>query len=104
MEAAVLKELATVEAMRAQLGSQPLRPLDAERTARTLNSLTETLAKLKRLRVGLPAQAVSHEDDDVPEDIDEFRFELARRLEAFFKSRTEAAGVEAISAPTAAQG
>src|SRR5204863_374505 len=37
LEAAVLKELATVETMRASLGSEPLRPADAERTARTLS-------------------------------------------------------------------
>ena len=45
LEAAVLKELASVETMRASLGAEPRRPADAERTARTLSVLTETLGE-----------------------------------------------------------
>jgi hypothetical protein len=43
---AVLEELGAVEAMRARLKREPQNPADAERTARTLSSLTETLQKL----------------------------------------------------------
>src|SRR5262249_20141151 len=46
---AVLEELAAAEALRAQLGSDPQSPQHAERTARILSSLTETLQKLQRL-------------------------------------------------------
>src|SRR5262249_13698333 len=42
---AVLEELAAVETMRAQLIREPQSPVDAERTARTLSILTETLQK-----------------------------------------------------------
>jgi hypothetical protein len=87
LEQAVLKELATVETMRASLGREPLRPMDAERTARTLSVLTETLAKLRRLRLAAAPQTGPDHDDDMPADIDEFRNEFARRIDAFIASR-----------------
>ena len=95
LEAAVLKELSTVETMRASLGAEPLRPMDAERTARTLSTLTETLAKLRRLRLAQPHSGLSETgicDDDMPADIDEFRREFARRIELFVASRADGAG------------
>ena len=88
LEQAVLKELATVETMRASLGAEPLRPMDAERTARTLSTLTETLAKLRRLRLAAQPQS-DQTDDDIP-DIDAFRLDLARRIDLFVASRTHA--------------
>lgn len=88
LEQAVLKEIASVEAMRASLGSEPLRPMDAERTARALSVLTETLSKLRRLRLAAAAPAGPDYDDDMPADIDEFRRELARRIRVFVQSRT----------------
>jgi len=94
LEAAVLKELATVEAMRASLGAEPLRPVDAERTARTLAVLTETLAKLRRLRLAAQPQSGSDHDDDIP-DIDELRRDLARRINLFVASRTGGGSAEA---------
>src|SRR5262245_27012740 len=84
---AVREELAAVETLRAQLKRAPKSPHDAERTARTLSSLTETLQKLQRLQCAAP-QSGSH-DDDMPADIDEFRTELARRIEAFVASRSD---------------
>ena len=87
LEAAVLKELSVVEKMRASLGAEPLRPMDAERTARTLSMLTETLSKLRRLRLG--AQQPGHTEDDDILDIDAFRLDLARRIEAFVASQPD---------------
>jgi hypothetical protein len=84
---AVLEELAAVENLRAQLKREPQSPQDAERTARTLSSLTETLQKLQRLQCAVPQSGSC--DDDVPSDIDEFRTELARRIEAFVASRPD---------------
>jgi len=99
LEAAVLKELAVVELMRANLGSEPLRPLEAQVTARTLSVLTETLAKLRRLRLGSAPQTGSIENDnDYPADIDAFRREFARRVDAFVASRTDA-GCAAAAGP-----
>lgn len=82
---AVREELTAVESLRARLKSEPQGTQDAERTARTLSSLTETLQKLQRLKCAAPNTG-SH-DDDLPADIDEFRTELARRIEAFVASR-----------------
>jgi hypothetical protein len=105
LERAALAELATIEAMRAALGRVPQRPIDAERTVRTLGLLTQILQQLQRLRVGSAAHAKTnsgtndHDDDmsadlpdDWPRDIDEFRRELARRIDAFVASRTGAGG------------
>jgi hypothetical protein len=93
LEAAVLKELAVVERQRAALGPEPLRPFDANIIARTLSSLTETLSKLRRLRLAAqPQPDVTH--DDMPADIDEFRNELARRIRAFVASRTGGGGTD----------
>jgi hypothetical protein len=55
---------------------------EAERTARTLASLARTLREAAALNQ--PEEAASHDDPDddpVPGDIDEFRRELARRLQ-----------------------
>jgi hypothetical protein len=86
LERAIEKELAAVEIMRDRYGPLPQPPTDAERTARTLSSLTETLFKVRRLRaMGTPVPAVI-DDIDLPSDIDEFRHALARRIEAFVRS------------------
>ena len=92
---AVLEELRAVEAMRAKLKRNPA---DAERTARTLSSLTETLQKLQRLQCTLPETELK-DDDDMPADIDEFRNELARRINAFVDSRTGGDDVEGTAVP-----
>jgi hypothetical protein len=87
LECAVRAEVGKVTALREQLKNLPRRPRDAETTARTISSLTETLQKLQRLRCALPSG--SHNNDDMPADIDEFRNELARRIDAFVASRSQ---------------
>ena len=94
LEAAVLKELATVETMRASLANEPQRPADAAHTARTLASLTDTLSKLRRLRLAAQPQQDNNAHDDMPADIDEFRNELARRIRALVASRTGGGGAD----------
>src|SRR5262249_33423509 len=81
---AVLEEIGAVETMRANLNPEPQTPADADRTARTLSSLTETLQKLQRLQCTHPETEIK-DDDDMPADIDEFRRELARRIRAFIE-------------------
>jgi predicted transcriptional regulator len=83
---AVLEELAAVETMRARLKREPQSPVDAERTTRTISGLTETLQKLQRLQCALPENG--SDNDDMPADIDEYRRDLARRIDAFVESRT----------------
>jgi hypothetical protein len=104
LEQGVLKELATVEALRARLSGEPQRPIDAERTARTLSLLTQTLQHLQRMRAGqmLAAQPTAtdhHHDDDLPADIDAFRLDLARRIDAFVQSELDAQDADARSGP-----
>jgi hypothetical protein len=101
LHGAVLEELAAVETMRARLRRKPQNPADAERTARTLSSLVETLQKLRRLQCTLPETELK-DDDDMPADIDEFRRELARRIKAFVESRAERDDGDGISTPTLA--
>jgi hypothetical protein len=59
-----------------------------ERAARTLTALTRTLRELNELLSEQP-QTGRLCDCDVPEDIDEFRNELARRIEAFVASQPD---------------
>jgi hypothetical protein len=88
LEAAVEKELRKVENLRAGPGSPTERSVDHERVARTLATLTETLFKVRRLRQ--PGGSQATDDDDLPSDADEFRRDLARRIEAFVRSRADA--------------
>jgi hypothetical protein len=53
---------------------------EAERRARTLASLTKTLAELRRLRADEELQRPA-DDDAIPRDLDELRRALSRRLE-----------------------
>ena len=98
LEQLVLHEIASEEARRAQRGSERT-PAATERGARTLAILTQTLQSLQRLRAGDPIYANppdrdSIHDDDMPHDIDEFRRDLARRIDAFVASRTDAGDAE----------
>jgi hypothetical protein len=83
---AVLNELTAIESLRDRLKNEPQSRVAAERTARTLSTLTDTLQKLQRLQYAVPASGSLY---DIPADIDEFRNELARRIEAFVASRAD---------------
>jgi hypothetical protein len=85
-------ELGAVERMRAQLGAQAQSPADAEKTARTVESIMRTLKELDRLRFAQPAAMTAAEQDDIddlPRDLDEFRRALAARIDAFVASELE---------------
>lgn len=91
LEREVEEQLASVRTMRAQAGPLPLGSADAERTARTLQTLTETLSKVRRLRAPATQLTGSDDFDDMRGDIDEFRRTLARRIETFVRGRTDGA-------------
>jgi hypothetical protein len=80
---AVLDELAAIDALPAHARNAG----GSARSARTLASLTETLQKLQRMQP-TPANA-GPDDADLPADIDEFRKELARRIDVFVLERTD---------------
>jgi hypothetical protein len=74
---AVVEELSAIEVLR----MQPRSARSFSNMTRTLVNLTETLQKLQRLQ---PDNVnPGPDDDDMPADIDEFRNEIARRIEAF---------------------
>ena len=87
LEALVVKELEAEETARAELVLRPRTRHDAERCARTLSVLTQTLQTLQRMRAGGTGGGNSVDYDDMPEDMDAFRNELARRIRLFVESR-----------------
>jgi hypothetical protein len=77
---AIERELAQIEALIGATEGSTAAPSETERRARTLASLTRTLKEIARLRAAAkkPKQA---DDGFVPRDIDEYRRDLARRLD-----------------------
>jgi hypothetical protein len=102
LEQAVMRELARVERLRSEnVGSAP-RSAESERIARTLSTLTQTLSRVRALQEPERFPDDDHDQfDDMPADIDDFRRELARRIDAFVASRTDA-GVSATGEPDGA--
>ncbi len=89
LQQAVERELAKVERLKEETGSETRRTMAVERIARTLSALTQTLFKVRALREpGSVTADAPH--DDLPADIDGFRDALARRIEAFVASRADA--------------
>lgn len=88
LERLIELELAALEATRAELGLLARASTEAERCARTLSILSQALRTVIRLRAGTASEQGSSDDDDMPDDIDDFRNELARRIHAFVDSRT----------------
>jgi hypothetical protein len=88
LEAALGNELRKVENQRAARGNAIQRSIDDERLARTLSMLTETLVKVRRLR-HISGNLQATDDDNFPADADEFRIDLARRIEMFVRSRAD---------------
>ncbi len=88
VQTAVERELKAIERLLGVLG--PSDGSESERMARTLASLARTLREVALLNGRGEGTATDEPDDDpVPRDIDEFRRELARRIEAFVGSRTD---------------
>lgn len=75
-----------VKQLREQERAEPLTEQAVIRLSRILASLTDAVIKLDRHTGG--ASGAAGEPDDLPENIDEFRNELARRIRAFVASRT----------------
>jgi hypothetical protein len=91
LEALVLKQIEAVEQGGIARPGRRTTAAAADRRARTLSTLTQTLHTLQRLRAGENPEHESGNDDfdDRPRDINEFRRDLARRIEAFVASRTD---------------
>jgi hypothetical protein len=79
--------LAAIEATIARLGAGSAHPRELERAARALAALTRTLRELNSLL--RQQQAGAADDPYTPEDIDTFRRELTRKIEAIIASRDD---------------
>jgi hypothetical protein len=86
LQSAVARVLPAIEATIARLASGPQRPREMEQAGRTLSSLTRTLRELNAL---LAEHKAETGDDEPPRDIDEFRQELARRLQGIIATRKQ---------------
>lgn len=100
IEALVVKEIEAEETVRKLFRGKRRVATTSERNARTLATLTQTLHALQRLRAGSLPEQETLTDDDTPHDIDEFRRDLARRIDAFVASRTDAGDADENSGVT----
>ena len=100
IEALVAKEIEAEETVRKLFRGKRRVATTSERNARTLATLTQTLHALQRLRAGSLPEQETLTDDDTPHDIDEFRRDLARRIDAFVASRTDAGDADGNSGVT----
>ena len=92
-----MKEIEAEETAQARRGKGRRMPTAADRSTRRLADLTRTLHILQQVRAGRPPrEETAHDDmfDDMPIDIDQFRIDLARRIDAFVASRTKPADAE----------
>jgi hypothetical protein len=84
----VARVLPAIEATIARLAGGAHHPRDMEQASRTLGSLTRTLRELNGLLSEHNARLdAADPDDDMPEDMDAFREDLARQIDAFMASR-----------------
>lgn len=91
IQSAVERELAAVERVLDVVGAAD--PGEAERSARTLASISRTLREVAALNQ--PDEVTPPDDTDndpIPRDIDEFRRELTRRIRNFIEARRNGAG------------
>jgi hypothetical protein len=91
LQSAVARVLPAIEATIARLAAGPHNPREMELAGRTLSSLTRTLRELNGLLSQHHARPAATDpyDDDMPEDMDEFRYDLARRIDDFMRSRAD---------------
>jgi len=88
LQSAVARVLPAIEATIARLAAGPHHPREMEQAGRALGALTRTLRELNALLSQHNARPGTAFDDDMPEDIDAFRLDLARRIDAFVESRS----------------
>jgi hypothetical protein len=109
IQGVVEREIAAVERVLAVVG--PSDQVEAEGSARTLASIARTLREISALNLPDPsasdeAKAANDIDDDaIPQDMDEFRRELARRIHAIVDAqrREESGGDNAADAESHAR-
>jgi hypothetical protein len=86
LQGAVARVLPAIETIIARLAAGPQHPREMEQAGRALGALTRTLRELNALLNQQNALA-GNAYDDMPEDMDAFRENLARRIDAFMEAR-----------------
>ena len=82
----VEREMDAIERVLEVIG--PANPIEAERSARSLASISRALREIAAFNQSDEVTPPDDADDDpVPRDIDEFRSELARRINEFVEAR-----------------
>ena len=94
LQGAVARVLPAIEAAIARLAAGPQHPREMEQTVRALGTMMRTLRELNALLAQQPLRAAAYDDDDMPEDPDEFRDKLARRIDALLATPAEEAFAE----------
>lgn len=87
VRAAVEREIVAIEAVLARVEGARLRSTDAERAARTLATLVKTLREVAALQRDEKPENETGAEEDEFRDLEEFRAELAERLDRIRKSR-----------------
>jgi hypothetical protein len=88
VRAAVEREIVAIEAVLARVEGARLRSTDAERAARTLATLVKTLREVAALQRDEKAEDQNVDDsEDEFRDLEDFRRELAERLDRLRRER-----------------
>lgn len=106
LQSAVARVLPAIEAIIARLAGGSHHPRDMEQAGRALGSLTRTLRELNALLAqhnARPDHLRCECREMSPEDIDAFRDNLARRINAFVASRTGEGAAPGSALPFEAQ-
>lgn len=89
VRSAVEREIVAIEAVLSRVEGARLRSADAERAARTLATLVRTLREVAALqRDEKPEDGKGEGNEDGFRDLEEFRAELAERLDRLRRSRS----------------
>ena len=90
LQSAVARVLPAIEATIARLAAGPYHPREMEQAGRALSSLTRTLRELNALLSEHHARAEAAGDRPrTPEEIDEFRMQLARKIREIVQARQQ---------------
>jgi len=87
VRAAVEREVVAIEAVLTRVEGARLRSTDAERAARTLATLVKTLREVAALQRDEKPESENGAEADEFRDLEEFRAELAERLDRLRRSR-----------------
>lgn len=103
LEALLVKEIEAEEGAREALGKEPRLRAEADACTRRLAIMTQTLQTLQKIRETQPLQTLCPNcaSNNSPEDINERREQLARRINAFFESRRDEESQEEAEATAA---